>query len=298
MTTQLKIRRLAPNCGSEISGLHVNDMTDGDIETVRMTAANRCVVVLPGQFIVPKDQLAFAKRFGEVLLPGRTPTLEDNYGIMQLQNNFLQEARENQTNNWHCDAAHMRNPPAFTFLSCEVPAPLGGDTIWSNQYVAYETLSDTMKSMLRGRRLGFIVAAYYRQFRNPDDPIEIFHPLVRVHGDTKRKSLFITDRLLRSTIEGMTEDESRPLLEFLHAHSYLPEHLYRHQWKKGDLVIWDNRCSMHYAVRDYDPKATRTMNRIMIAGEIPILDGDVPELRPLDSRSDENQPLHSRPHFA
>jgi taurine dioxygenase len=261
---------LTPNCGSQVLGVHVNDLTDNELEAVKSAVTNRCVVIIPNQFVNPADQLRFAGRLGEVMLPGHTPSLEGAPGVMQLHNNFLQEAPENQTNNWHADATHMARPPSFTMLSCEQPAPLGGDTMWSNQYLAYDTLSETMKGMIRGRRLGFVVAAYYRQFRKPDDPIETYHPLVRVHGDTGRKSVFISDRRLISKIEGMTEEESKPITDYLHRHSYTPEFVYRHRWRKGDLVIWDNRCSLHYAVRDYDPKSTRTMNRLMIAGEAPI----------------------------
>jgi len=281
--TRLVIQPLTPNCGSEVTGVRVNDLTDAEISSIKAEVGNRCVVVLPEQFISPKDQVEFAKRFGDILLPGFTPTLDGAHGIMQLQNNFLQESTAYHTNTWHTDASHMQRPPSFTIISCEQPAPLGGDTMWANQYLAYDALSDTMKAMIHGRRLTFIVAEHYRKYRAPDDPIEIYHPLVRVHGDTRRKSLYINDNRLSSHIQGLTEQESTPIMNLLRQQP-MPEHIYRHRWRKGDLVIWDNRCSLHYAVRDYDPKAPRTMNRVMVAGEIPIADTDQkPPLRAVAS---------------
>jgi taurine dioxygenase len=271
---RLELKPLNPNCGSEIKGVDVNELTDAEVATVKAEVANQCVVIFPGQFISPKDQLALAKRFGEILLPGHTPTLEGAHGVMQLQSTFLNENPNYHTNTWHTDATHMPRPPSFTFLSCEQPAPLGGDTLWTNQYFAYETLSDGMKHIIRGLRLTFVAAEHYRIHRHPGDALEMCHPLVRVHAETRRKSLFINDYRLSSKIVGINEEEGRSLKDFLYRHSQQPEHAYRHRWQKGDLAIWDNRCSLHYAVRDYDPKATRTMNRIMIAGEAPIADTD------------------------
>jgi taurine dioxygenase len=177
-----------------------------------------------------------------------------------------------RANVWHTDATHLPRPPSFTFLSCVEPAPLGGDTMWCNQYLAYETLSETMKGMIRGRWMGFPPGPGYARFAPPGEAEEVFHPLVRVHADTGRKSLLVNSEKKSSQIRGLTEAESKPLKDYLYSHSQRPEHIYRHGWRKGDLVIWDNRCSMHYAINDYDPEATRLMYRVMVTGEAPIPD--------------------------
>jgi taurine dioxygenase len=228
-------------------------------------------VVLPGQFLTPAEQHAAALRFGEILTPGRYPTMDNADGVMQLENQYSYGTSPHyRTNRWHTDATHLPRPPSFTMISCEQPAPLGGDTIWANQYLAYDTLSDDMKKKLHGLQLNFLIAEAYRSTRNADEPEEIYHPVIRVHGETGRKSLYFGDDLTSTNFSGMTRAESSALKAMLFQHSQRPEHVYRHRWRKGDLVIWDNRCSMHYAVLDYDPKAKRTMHRVMVAGEVPI----------------------------
>ncbi len=273
MTGRLKIRTLTPNIGAEITGVSVKDLTDAEVKQVDAEISRRCVVVFPAQSLTPQEQIVVAKRFGDILLPGKLPTLADAHGVTQINNVLQYEGPNSGTNVWHTDATHMPNPPSFTFLSCAQPAPDGaGDTMWTNQYLAYDTLSDTMKEMIRGRRLGFRIGPGYGSFKGDGDPVETFHPLVRVHPVTGRKSIFITSEIKTSYIEGLHPEESRVLKDYLYRHSQVPEHIYRHRWSKGDLVIWDNRCTMHYAVLDYDKKATRTMNRVMISGEVPIAD--------------------------
>jgi taurine dioxygenase len=251
----------------------MRDLTDAEVRQIKTEAANRCVVICPAQFLSPQEQIAVARRFGEVLVPGHTPSLDGAHGVMQIQNVLQYKGSHSGTNIWHTDATHMPAPPSLTLLSCAQPAPMGGgDTMWANQYLAYDTLSDTMKEMIRGRRLGFRIGPGYGQWRGDNDPEETFHPLVRVHAETGRKSIFITADIKTSRIEGLAPEESRLLKDYLYRHSQTPEHIYRHRWSKGDLAIWDNRCSLHYAILDYDVNATRTMNRVMITGEVPIGD--------------------------
>jgi len=270
-TDRLKIQPLTPNCGSEVTGVRVPDLTDAEVRRIKAEAAARCVVVFPGQFLTPSEQRAAAARIGEILTPGRYPTLDGADGVMQLENQYSYgTSKYYRTNRWHTDATHLPRPPSFTMISCEQPAPCGGDTIWANQYLAYDTLSDVMKQKLHGLQLNFLIAEAYRATRNPDEPEEIYHPVIRVHAETGRKSLYFGDDLTSTNFSGMTREESSVLKNELFVHSQLPEHTYRHRWHAGDLVLWDNRCSMHYAVLDYDPGVKRTMNRIMVAGEIPI----------------------------
>ena len=274
MANRLNVEPLTPYCGAEISGVPVNELTDAELQIVKAEVVNRCVAILPGQFVSPKDQVAFAQRLGDVQIPGHHPTLEGAKGIFQLQSQHSYENAAYRTNFWHTDATHMPQPPSYTLISCVQPAPLGGDTMWANQYRAYETLSETMKAMIRGRRIGFKIHEAYAPFRNPDEPVETFHPLVRVHAETGRKSLYLSDDRTCTKIEGLADDESKTLYRFLYQHSHVPEHTYRHRWRKGDLAIWDNRCSLHYAMLDYDATVTRTMNRVMVSGEVPIADID------------------------
>jgi alpha-ketoglutarate-dependent taurine dioxygenase len=143
----------------------------------------------------------------------------------------------------------------------------GGDTLFASQYLAYETLSEGMKRLLqelRGWHGGAKLAAYSGI---KDSAAPQSHPIVRTHPETGRKGLFV-NRLYTYCIEGLTEAESWGLLDFLFDQGCRPDFTYRHQWAPGDVIMWDNRCTLHYAVHDYGEEP-RVMHRTTIAGDIP-----------------------------
>jgi taurine dioxygenase len=167
------------------------------------------------------------------------------------------------TERWHCDSIFLPNPPAITMLAAQELPPAGGDTMWANQYLAYERLSAGMQRLLGGLRGRFVG-------NEPDagtgERREVFawHDLVRTHPETARKCLLVGfpgDSL--AALEDMTPEESRPLLDYLYAHASQPDLIYRHHWRPGDVVMWDNRCTLHYAVHDYGD-ATRTLARVTL----------------------------------
>jgi len=262
----MEIRKLTPHCGSEIVGVDVRSATDVEVARIKEATAQRCVAVIRGQNLTPEEEGVFARRMGDPLIPGNSPY--DHHGVMPLVNNFTM-GPGNESSNWHTDATHLANPPSFTMLSAETIPEIGGDTMWANQYMAYETLSATLKAVIEPLRMQYTAALYYREHAG-DEPLEMSHPLVRVHAETGRRALYLSDRRFVAGIEGMSEAESRPLAEFLHRHSQQPEHVYRHHWQAGDFVIWDNRCALHYAIRDYTPATVRNLFRIMLTGERPI----------------------------
>jgi len=191
--------------------------------------------------------------------------------------------RDNIGDVWHSDISFLARPSLGAVLyALEVPA-VGGDTLFANQYLAYETLSNGMKEMLAGLRARHsdrmlsdresverrnatrstkIAAAAAGQ-----TPIENLHPVVRTHPETGRKSLYV-NRAFTIGFENMTEAESRPLLEFLYDHSGRPEFTCRFRWRKGSIAFWDNRCLLHYALNDY-PGQRRYMHRITVNGDRP-----------------------------
>ncbi|QBY55252.1 TauD/TfdA family dioxygenase (plasmid) [Cupriavidus oxalaticus] len=172
------------------------------------------------------------------------------------------------TEAWHYDAPHTPVPPKITMLSAQV-VPVGGDTMWCNQYLAYDRLTPVMQRMLQGLRVHFRAVRLARsQGVCESDVPSAVHPMVRTHPETGRKALYIghPDNVLG--IEGMTEAEARPLLNFLYEHSTQPDNIYRHMWRVGDALMWDNRCTMHYAVHDYG-NHERLLNRVTLKGEVP-----------------------------
>ena len=146
---------------------------------------------------------------------------------------------------------------------------MGGDTMWCNQYIAYERLSDGLKKMLHGVRARFCGARLALTHGHQGDIPEQFHPVVRTHPETGRKALFVGHPDTCTNFEDMSVAESRPLLDFLYQHCIRPEFTCRFRWAEGSLAIWDNRCTLHYAINDYDGQR-RLLHRTAIAGERPI----------------------------
>jgi taurine dioxygenase len=199
----------------------------------------------------------------------------------------LKEADERKIstfgNAWHSDFSFLEEPPLGSVLYArEVPSH-GGDTLFANMYAAYEALSPGMRKMLdglnaihAGKPYGVgglpkdlaVSRSIGMERNNPEADRETAHPVVRVHPATGRKALFVNS-IYTTRFEGMTPAESRPLLNFLYAHAIQPEFTCRLRWRAGDLAVWDNRCTMHYAINDYDGQR-RLMHRTTIKGERPV----------------------------
>jgi taurine dioxygenase len=186
-------------------------------------------------------------------------------------------------NAWHSDFTSEPAPPLGSVLyALEVPEH-GGDTMFANMYLAYEALSPGMKRMLDGVKAIHVGKPYGTKYgppksmktstsieieRNrPEANREVAHPVARTHPITGRKALFVNP-IYTLRFADMTEEESRPLLEYLYEHAVRPEFTCRLRWTKGALALWDNRCTLHYAVNDYDG-SRRLMHRTMIAGDVP-----------------------------
>ena len=182
-------------------------------------------------------------------------------------------------NLWHSDESFLPQPALGSLLYMIECPEVGGDTMFANQYAAYEALSPGMREMLSG--LNAVYSDASLQQRNAGralkvkpgsqdrDIYESVHPVVRTHPETGRKSIFV-NRPFTIGFENMTEAESKPLLEFLFAHCARPEFTCRFRWEKGSVAFWDNRCLMHYALNDY-PGERRYMHRVTVNGDKPFL---------------------------
>ncbi len=190
----------------------------------------------------------------------------------RMRNGKASETR-NTGRNWHSDLSYTNHPARGSLLWCEERPDVGGDTMFTNMYFAYETLSDKLKGFLDSLYAVHDVSMTKGlDKRDPEKVAElkrlnppIAHPVVRTHPETGRKALYVSERV--RTFVGMTEDESRPILKFLCEHATQPEFVYRHQWRVHDLLMWDNRCTMHVALADFDQTKTRHMQRTSLLGE-------------------------------
>jgi len=279
--SSFEVRPTAGSLGAEVRGVDLAGPLSGSTaDELRRALVKHLVLFFRDQKLTPVQHLAFSRLFGSLLRVPYVKHMDEHPDIIAV----LKEADERKIsafgNAWHSDFSFLEAPPMGSVLYArEVPSH-GGDTLWSNMYDAYEALSDGMKRMLdplramhSGRPYGVAHAPRGVQTSrsiaiergNRDADREIAQPVVIVHPSSGRKALFV-NAIYTTRFEQMTEAESRPLLEFLFEHCIRPEFTCRFRWAPGSLAIWDNRCTLHYAVNDYDG-SRRLMHRTTIAGE-------------------------------
>ncbi len=273
----LRIEPIAGALGAEISGVDLSeDLSDQTVAQIRQALLDHLVVFFRDQAITPDRQLAFGQRFGEIIEYPFVRGLPDHPLIIPVVK--LPEERVNFGGIWHSDTTYLAEPPMGTMLLAREVPPYGGDTEFANQYLAYESLSEGMRELL-DPLYGVSSSAKAdvsksREDRMRDAPggqaggaLEAEHPVVRTHPETGRKALYVSVAHT-SRFRGMTEAESKPLLEFLHRHQTRPEFTCRFRWREGSLAFWDNRCAMHNPINDYHGHK-RVMHRITLKGDVP-----------------------------
>ncbi|MFE2120302.1 TauD/TfdA dioxygenase family protein [Rhodococcus aetherivorans] len=263
---KLEITPLTGTIGASVEGIRLDEPLDATVfDELHEAFLTHCTLVFPDQHIKPSAQVEFARWWGDPVVTAMLNPLDGNPEVVQIAN---VKKETTATEAWHYDAAFTEVPPKISILSA-VTVPVGGDTMWSNQYHAYERLSpdmrrvlDTLRIRFHGTRLGRML-----EVAKADIPSAV-HPLVRTHPETGRKALYVGHRE-NVCIEGWTREEGEALLEYLYRNSVSPDNVYRHSWREGDVVMWDNRCTMHYAVHGYGDQE-RVLNRVTLHGEKPI----------------------------
>jgi taurine dioxygenase len=230
-------------------------MDESTFAEVLQAFHDNLVIVFPGQSIAPQDLIAFTRRFGPVEAHplGSRRGLEEHPEVMVLENRPGTLAPRNDF--WHSDISFAEVPPLGSVLfAIEVPEGRS-DTMFCNMYRAFETLSPGLRSMLDGMTALHSAEKLVQEVPNRLSvdvaPPAVEHPVVRIHPGTGRKALYVNPHYTMQ-FKDWTAAESQTLLEMLSEHATRPENVYRHRWKAGDVLMWDNRCTMHYALRDYD----------------------------------------------
>jgi len=279
----LEAHKIAGSMGAEITGIDLSqDLSEEQLADIRAALLDNLVICFRDQVITPDQQLAFARRWGDIHLHPFMKGMESHPEILAIikrpgdQKNF--------GGAWHTDQMFSPSPAMGTILYAKEVPSAGGDTLFANLYLAYESLSDGMKTIANQLRT-VCVGDNFRQAdgrtrvdrstsQSADmqvkDPGEVqttsIHPLVRTHPETGRKALYVGGHVQR--FDGMTEEESLPLLDFFLAHAIRPEFTCRVRWQTNTLTFWDNRCTQHFAINDY-PAETRVMHRITVCGDKP-----------------------------
>jgi taurine dioxygenase len=279
----LDVQKIAGSLGAEVRGVDLSqDVTEEVLAEIRAALLDNLVIAIRDQDITPAQQLAFARRWGDIHLHPFMEGMADYPEILAIVKR--PGDKKNFGGSWHTDQMFSPSPAMGTMLYAKEVPSAGGDTLFTNQYLAYESLSDGMKAIagqLRTVCVGdnFKAAGgmsrkerYARQssemkVKDPGDVVTTsIHPLVRTHPETGRKSIYIGGHVQH--FDGMTDEESQPLMDFFMRQSTRPEHTCRVRWQTGTLTFWDNRCTQHFAVNDY-PAETRIMHRITVCGDQP-----------------------------
>tara|TARA_B100000676_G_scaffold279783_1_gene303394 strand:+ start:2037 stop:2870 length:834 start_codon:yes stop_codon:yes gene_type:complete len=262
---------------AEIYGADVNNCGEAEFSVIKRAHLEHGVIAIRNQNLTPEQQIAFSRRFGplsihvlkEQLLPGHPEIL--------LVTNKKENGRflgiPDLGRKWHTDQSYEEKPALGSLLyALEVPKDGSGDTWFADMTAAYEALPKFERRRLDTFRAEHRYDHKHKNFELSDNQIELLpgvtHPLVRTHPETGRKSLYLGVQLVKRII-GLAKDESDNLLADLHAHCTKPNFVYCHKWHKGDLVFWDNRCTMH-AAQSYDTtRYTRHMHRTTVIGSRP-----------------------------
>jgi len=277
----ITVAPLAANIGAEISGVDLSaEMPDEVWQEIHQAWLDYIVLFFRDQTLTPTDQVNFAARFGPI---GKYPfarPVEGHPDVIAI----IKEAH--QTSNfggiWHTDTTYLECPSLGSALYAREVPPVGGDTMWANQYAAYDALSDGLKEMLDGLKLlnsasknkaslredHLADGAMKGQDEDRMDVQQAIHPVVRTHPETGRKALYVSEAHALS-FEGWTVEESTPLLGYLYEHTRKPEFTCRFNWTVNTLTIWDNRCGLHYPLNDYHGHR-RELYRVTIEGDRPV----------------------------
>jgi taurine dioxygenase len=271
----IEVRPIAGALGAEILGVDMaSELEDDVVSEVRQAFLDHLVIFLRDQHVGPQQQLAFARRFGEPMEYPQLKGLPESPMVTPVIK--LEHERNNFGGIWHSDTTYLETPPLGSMLLAkEVPAA-GGDTMFANQYMAYEALSDGLKKTLDGL-IAVNTSAKAEVTKTREDRMKAEgqvlkvltgeHPIVRTHPETGRKALY-TSVAHTACIKGWSEKESLALLHYIWAHQTRPEFTCRFRWHPGSLAFWDNRCAMHNPINDYHG-FRRVMHRITLRGDKP-----------------------------
>jgi taurine dioxygenase len=271
----IDVCRLALQVGAEIRGVDVKTLDDASFAAIYRAWLDCNVLVVPGQDLQIDDFLRYSRRFGLVEPHPSKTTRHPDYPEITLLgvNKFRPDGTldlaiyRRGAEGWHTDGAYDQEPFKATQLYALAVPRSGGDTLFASMYAAYEAMPPRLKRRLEGLNGAFTYGGRRKAtaLLNEEDRDwkPVFHPIIRTHPETGRKGLYFDPgKILR--IEGLDEGESDALIEELTGYMIQPDAQYRHRWRKGDVVIWDNRCSYHKAAGDYPPEEDRVHWRVSI----------------------------------
>ena len=278
--TAIDIEPLSPAIGVEVRGVDLaTPLPEADFARIRRAWEENCIVLFRGQNLGEGEQVAFASRFGTLgtnvnetdpLKLGAHPAVlyVSNIRLDGKLTGILPDGEMF----FHSDTCYLERPAMASMLYAMELPKAGGHTLYANGFAAYDALPDTMKRRLAGRRAlnvyDYDGSPTHRAETLPPGVKQYAHPVIRTHPPTGRKSLYV-NRLMTWAILDMPEEDSRALLDILFDHQEEPRFVYEHDWRLGDVILWDNRSCLH-ARTDFDPGERRRLRRVTVLGEKPV----------------------------
>ena len=261
----MKIKRISP-LGAEINNIDLSEnLSSESYKLIKKAFLENLVLIFKDQNLSPEDLLSVTKIWGQPELHPVFKGLDEYPEIIKIEN-YGEEFHANA--HWHSDVTFEEKPPDATILYALKMPNKGGNTLFANQYLAYESLEKSIKEKLSSslainsnKSVILLAGADVSLVKS------VKHPVFRTHPETNKKALYVTQAFVEK-IDELPVDESEELLGLLYSHCSKKEFIYEHKWHNGDLVVWDNRCVQHYAVHDHGNK-TRTLHRITVNGSKP-----------------------------
>lgn len=274
--SKISVNFVTPSVGAVISGADVENLSPEDIVVIRKALLKHKVIFFRNQNIDAEQFLNFAEQFGPTTLHHPIAPSEGNKvsdaATLKAKANVWERDNSYRSDHWHTDVTFIDRPVAISILRCIENPATGGDTLFANTVTAYERLPAPLKTLAESLRAVHSAGPYQRQRMRWDSP-DLYgfvteHPVVRVHSETGERSLMLGSSFIEELV-GFPHEAAAALVKIFQDFILMPENLVRWSWKPGDLAMWDNRATQHYAVNDYGD-APRQMQRLTIAGGIPV----------------------------
>jgi taurine dioxygenase len=253
----LDVRRLSGSLGAEIHGVSLEKAGPAEADAIRSLLLEHLVLFFPEQHLTPDQHIAFGRLFGEL-------EAHPNLSLGAERPEFFELKAEGGAgaiaDEWHSDLTCQAQPSVLAILHMKKCPPFGGDTMWANMYKAYEELSPPLQEFCEG-----LTALHDAHAHGKPETMAV-HPVVRVHPVTGRKSLFVNEHFTRRIVE-LAHPESDALLQFLTRWASNPRFTVRYRWSEGTIAMWDNRCTQHYVLNDFEGE--RVIQRVTVRGDDP-----------------------------
>ena len=283
IVSELDVTKLSGSLGAEIQGIRLSEVDASQVDLIRSLLREHLVLFFPDQQMSPDEHIAFGQLFG---------TLENhpNLSFSAERPEFFElHAAGGQgaiADEWHSDLSCQAKPSVIAILQVATCPSVGGDTMWANMYKAYDELSAPMKEFCEG------LSALHDADPHGQPETTAIHPVVRIHPETGRKSLFINEHFTRRIVE-VSHQESAALLKFLTGWATRPQFTVRYHWNQGTIAMWDNRCTQHCVLNDFE--GDRVIQRVTVMGDTPKAAAPIrwePCLAPLSAASRHDRQLH------